>query len=477
MARLDLVRNTWRQFAFNIDTTGSYTPVNNANGTLFNTLAVSLEENSSRQPVNYIMPPNVERVQLLSNNGVNLQQNEQAMSLRINNLFTGDSRGVFKTLNLDIRQYGKLSMYIHAESIPGQRAIKDNELNAIVRIGQDFLNNYYEIKIPLKVTPPGNYTKGQEAIVWPDVNNLDFSLRTLIDLKLKRNNSGASISNIYRQIIDNKTFSIVGNPNLGEVRGILVAVENPLKQDGAIVSTEVWVNELRLSQLDENGGWAALGRVDLTLADLGTLTVSANTHTQGFGTIEQRVNERAKDNMFQFDAAANIDAGKLIPKKARLSLPVYASINKTILTPQYDPYDLDVKYKEKLNAAPKDKQDSIRNAALDQTTIKTINFTKVRFLPGTNKPGLLRLSNFDFNYSYSQITQNSPVILQNTVTKQRGGFGYTFAGQTKFIEPFKKMIRTQTPWLALIRDFNFNLKPSFISFRADINWQFGEYGR
>ncbi len=475
LARLDLVRNQWRQFAFNIDTTGSYTPVNNANGTLFNTLAVNLEENSSRQPVNYIMPPNVERVQLLSNNGVNLQQNEQAMSLRINNLFTGDSRGVFKTLNLDIRQYGKLSMYIHAESIPGQRTIKDKELNAIVRIGQDFLNNYYEIKIPLKITPPGNYTKGQEDKVWPVENNLDFSLRSLIDLKLKRNNSGASIANIYRQILDNKTISIVGNPNLGEVRGILVAVENPLKQDGAIVSTEVWVNELRLSQLDENGGWAALGRVDLTLADLGTLTLSANTHTQGFGTIEQRVNERAKDNLFQFDAAANIDAGKLMPKKARLSLPVYASINKTILTPQFDPYDLDVKYKEKLNGAPKDKQDSIRSAALDQTTIKTINFTNVRFLPGTNKPGLLRLSNFDFNYSFSQITQNSPVILQNTVTKQRGGFGYTFAGQTKFIEPFKKMIRTQTPWLALIRDFNFNLKPSFLSFRADMNRQFGEF--
>ena len=185
----------------------------------------------------------------------------------------------------------------------------------------------------------------------------------------------------------------------------------------------IWANELRLSQLDENGGWAALGRVDLTLADLGTMTISANTHTQGFGTIEQRVNERAKDNLLQFDAAASIDAGKLLPKNARLSLPVYASINRTILTPQYDPFDLDIKYKEKLNNAPKSKQDSIRNAALDQTTIKTINFTNVKFTSAGKKPGLLRLSNLDFNYSYSEISQNSPVILQNTVTKQRGGFG------------------------------------------------------
>lgn len=475
LARLDLVRNQWRQFIYNIDTTGSYTPINNSGGTSLNTLAVNLEENSSRQPVNYLMPPGVERVQLLSNNGVNLQQNEQAMSLKIRNLSTGDSRGVFKTMNLDIRQFGKLSMYVHAESVPGERPLKDNEMNAVVRIGQDFLNNYYEIKIPLKITAPGTYTRGQEEKVWPTANNLDISLRSLIDLKLKRNSSGASVTKIFRTVLDNKTISIMGNPNLGEVRGILFAIENPLQQDGAIVNTEVWANELRLSQLDENGGWAALGRVDLTLADLGTLTISANTHTQGFGTIEQRVNERAKENLLQFDAAASIDAGKLMPKQARISLPVYASINRTILTPQFDPYDLDVRYKDKLNAAAKDKRDSIRNAALDQTTIKTINFTNVRILPGKSKPGLLNISNFDFSYSYSQITQTNPVILQNSVTKQRGGLGYTYVGSSTYIEPFRKIIRTQTPWLALFREFNFNLKPSFLSFRADINRQFGEF--
>ncbi|MEK7200050.1 MAG: hypothetical protein AAB212_09050, partial [Bacteroidota bacterium] len=158
--------------------------------------------------------------------------------------------------NLDIRQYGKLSMYLHAESVTGERPLKDNEMYAIVRIGQDFLNNYYEIKIPLKITAPGRYVRGQEDKVWPTENNLDFSLRSLIDLKLKRNNSGAPVSSIYRSVLDNKTVSILGNPNLGEVRGIMVAIENPWKPDGAIINTEVWVNELRLSQLDENGGWA-----------------------------------------------------------------------------------------------------------------------------------------------------------------------------------------------------------------------------
>ncbi|SJZ71880.1 T9SS outer membrane translocon Sov/SprA [Sediminibacterium ginsengisoli] len=472
-ARFDLVRNQWRQFTFNIDTTGSYTPINTATGTQFNTLAVNLEENSSRQPVNYIMPPNVERVQLLSNNGVNLQQNEQAMSLRINNLVSGDARGVFKNLNLDIRQYSKLDMYVHAESITGQRVVQDNELYALIRIGQDFLNNYYEVKIPLKVTPPGNYPRGQEDRVWPEQNNLALNLRSLIDLKLRRNSAGASPANIYREKLDNKTISIKGNPNLGEVRGILVGVENPYDPDGPIQSAEVWINELRLSGLDEEGGWAALGRVDLLMADLGTVSVSANTHTAGFGTIEQRVNERSRDNLVQFDIAANIDAGKLIPKEAKLSIPVYASINRTVLTPQYDPYDKDVKYKEKLNSAPKDKRDSIRDAAIDQTTIKTLNFTNVRFLPG-NKPGLLKLSNFDFSYSYTQIEQSSPVIAQNKVTRHRGGLGYTYTGQSRYFEPFKRMAG-RSPWLAWLREFNIGYMPSYLSFKADVNRQFGEF--
>lgn len=475
LARLDLVRNQWRQFTFNLDTTGSYVPVNNASGTSFNTLAVNLEENSSRQPVNYILPPGVERVQLLSNNGVNLQQNEQAMSLRVRDLNTGDARAVFKTFNLDIRQYGKLSLFLHAESIVGQRVVQDDELSAVIRIGQDFLNNYYEIRIPLKVTQPGTYPRGQEEKVWPVLNNLDLSLRDLIDLKLRRNNAGRSPTQIFREKFGNKTYSIVGNPNLGEVRGMLVGVENVYRPDGPPLSAEVWVNELSLSQLNEQGGWAALGRVDLTLADLGTLSVSGNTYTQGFGTIEQRVNERARDNLVQFDVAANIDAGKLLPKQARLSVPFYASLNRTILTPEYDPFDKDVKYKEKLNLSAKEKKDSIRNSAIDQTTIKTFNFTNVRILPNSAKPRLLNLSNFDFSYSFTETEQSSPVILQNKMTRHRGGLGYTYIKESRYREPFKNIIRGRSAWLSWIRDFNFNPAPSYLSFRADINRQYGEF--
>lgn len=473
-ASFNLVRDAWRQFNYVLDTTGSYTPIGTSN-TAFNVTAVNLEQNSGRTPVNYLIPPGIERVQQLSNNGVNILLNEQSLSLQVRNLADGDARAVIKTVNFDLRNYGKLSMFAHAESVVNLAPVRDKEMNLVMRIGQDFLSNYYEVKIPLYITPAGKYSTAQDTIVWPTLNNLDFNLQDLINLKLNRNNVGASITNIYRQVSGNKTYSIMGNPNLGAVTGILFAVENAKDNNTAPINAEVWLDELRLSQINETGAYAATGRVDVTLADLGKVSVSVNTHSAGFGTLESHINDRSRDNLFQFDASMSIEAGKLMPKSARISMPVYASINRTVILPQYDPYDLDVTLKQKLSSASsKHIRDSIRNAAMDQTTIKTLNFTNVRIMP-KGKPNLLKLSNFDVSYSYTQTTQSSPTIQNNILTKWRGNLGYTYNSPTNYKQPFKKVIKNKSNWLTWLRDFNFNLKPSLLSFRSDINRQFGQY--
>lgn len=476
-ARLDLVRNQWRNFAFKLDTTGNYVQVPTGGSTSFNVLAVNVEENSKRQPVNYLIPPGIERVQQLSNNGINLLQNEQAMSFQIRHLGTNDIRAAFKTMNLDMRQYGTLNMFVHAESVPGSQPINNNQLNAVIRIGDDFQNNFYEIKIPLTVTRPGTYPNtdvGQRS-VWPDSNILNFDLQELVQLKMRRNKNVQNITGYYQETIGNKSFAIKGNPNLGEVTAFLIGVENTNLSDGVPADAEVWVNELRLSKLNEKGGYAATGRVDVTLADLGTLAISANTHTYGFGALEQRVNERAKEDLMQYDIAANLELGKLLPKQIKMSIPMYASIDQVVATPQYDPYDLDIKLKDKLNAASGKERSAIRSAALDKTTTKTVNLTNVRVMPGT-KTKLWSISNFDISYSFIKFEHTNPLITRNDVIKHRGGLGYTFNNpQPKYLEPFKKVIKSKSPWYALIRDLNLNPQPSLLSFRADINRQFGEF--
>jgi cell surface protein SprA len=466
--KLELIRNQWRKFRNKIDTTGQFVNLPNPDLTQVNTLAVNIEENDQRQPIPYRIPPGIERQQQLSNNNISLFLNEQALSVQICGLPKDESRGVFKTLNLDLVRYKGLSMFIHAESVAGNPVIQDGDMNAVIRIGNDFSGNYYEVKIPLKITLPGQTDSLQ---IWPKENNLDFELEDLVRLKERRNRLSNN-SLYYKETLPNgRSYAIFGNPNLGEVQGILLGVENLRLET---LCTEVWFNELRLVGLNEQGGWAALGRVDVKLADLGTLTLSGTATSRGFGTLEQRVNERSREDRYTFDASTTIEAGKLLPKKLGLQIPVYASISHTSSTPEYDPYDLDIKLKDKLKNAAGGSKDSIRNDAQDITTIKSINFTNVKKIKTDGKrPKFWSVTNFDFNYSYIQTLSHNPLIEKDELRRTRAALGYTYSPQTKPFEPFRKLIKSNSPWLTLIKDFNLNYTPSQISFKADVFRQFG----
>lgn len=474
-AALELVRNQWRNFSFNIDTTGNYTTLPNPDPTELNVLAVNIEENSKRAPVPYVTPPGIQRQQLLSNNNVNILQNEQSMSLQICNLVSRDTRGVFKNFNLDLRQYGTLSMFVHAEGRGTSDLLQPNSLMAVIRLGNDFVGNYYEIKMPLVKTDwiAAGATADPDK-VWPAQNELNLSLQRLIQLKVSRNNNTGRSDLYYKETdADGKSYAIIGNPNLGEVSGMFLGVQNITQ---APICTEVWFNELRLSDLNERGGGAALGRVDIKLADLGTLTFSGSYKGIGFGNLDQRVNERSREVLTQFDGAANLELGKFFPRKAGISIPTYASYSQTVSTPEYDPYDLDIKLKDKLKGASSARRDSIRNDAIEVTTIRSINFTNVKKNNTTGKKQKLwSIENFDVSYSYTRSEHHSPLVESDELIVHHGGLGYNYTNNPKYIEPFKRWIRSKSPWFKIFKDFNFNPQPTTLSFRADAKRQFGAY--
>ncbi len=470
-AKMELVRNNWRRFTYAFDTAGQYRNVDLAGPVSFNVSAVNIEENDKRDPIPYRIPPGIERVQALSNGGINILQNEQALSMTVCQLPEGEARGVFKNLNLDIRQYSKLSMFIHAESLKGQAPLREKEAYAVIRIGNDFINNFYEIRYPLKLTPFGSYDAKD---IWPEDNELNIDLVDLVKLKTERNVSTNNPNLMYRKTINGKVYSIMGNPNLGEVRGLLVGVENPRDAGGGRpFCTELWINELRLSGIDENGGWAAVAQVNMQLSDLGTVSMSGNIHTQGFGQLEQRVMERYRDDFTQFDISANLQLGKLLPKRIGLQLPFFANVSQVSSTPQYDPYDKDVILRDKLKTFGT-RRDSIRQESIDLTSILTFNFTNVRVVPaGEKKIRPWSISNFDFSYSYTSTRQQNPLIELNEVTRQLGGIGYNFTTQPKYIEPFKNRLKAKTKLLDFVRAASFNPMPNLLGARVDARRQFG----
>lgn len=475
-AELSLVSNTWRPFGFILDTSDNYTSLPAGSATSLTITQVNTQDNSLRTPIPYKMPPGVQQLQTLQgagsvSNGSAYLEKEQSMSLNISDLAKNDSRAVIKSMNMDMRQYGEMSMYIHAESVPGQTPVRDNDLVAVVRLGQDFINNYYEIRVPLQVTQPNPSATAQQ--IWPDSNRLLVALQDLVNLKLDRNANRVSLSTVYSEQKGGQTYAVKGNPNLAEVTSYLIGVENA--GNSMPLSTNVWVDELALSKMNESGGWAAQGRVDMQLADLGSISVSANTYSAGWGTIEQNTNERSMNAMMQYDASLNIDAGKLFPKKLGFSIPFFASYNKTVLTPKYDPYNQDVLFKEELKNYSARQRDSAKALADDRTTTKTFSFTNVRFGQPSMHPKLWSISNFDFSYTYTSIDQSNPLVAQNNIIKYYGGIGYTFNGQPKYWQPFKRLVNSKSPWLSFIRDFNINPMPSLLSFRYTIDRQTGVY--
>lgn len=483
-ARVELVRNQWRKYLFSLEQPGEYIPGDNSGNTYFNVTSVSLEENSQRQPVNYVLPPGIQREQIVGQIGTQFQ-NEQSLSVQICNLPNGDARAVYKNINLDLRQYQHLQLFVHAEAVEGQGLLNNGDLNAFIRLGSDFTNNFYEYEIPLSVTPPGDYNPNSitdRGIVWPAINNFDIVLSELVATKQARNAAGFPVNKPYTiNLVNGTNITIVGNPDLGIVVTAMLGVRNPTAggadDDGNPKCAEIWYDELRLSGFTENGGNAAIARTEIKLADLGNIALAGSFHTIGFGQIEQKLNERFKDNFYAYDATTTLALGKFFPKKLGLQLPMYAGISKQISNPQYDPYDHDILLADKLDLITDPQaRNEARKAAQTYVAIGSINFSNVRIQP-LNKNSKIRIyspQNLNLTYAYTRTFSHTPIISANLLQNHHAELGYAFPGKSKFITPFEKLIPSKSKYLKIIRDINFNFLPTNLSFRTAMDRQFGE---
>ncbi|MDE5924141.1 MAG: cell surface protein SprA, partial [Muribaculaceae bacterium] len=138
-ATLELVRGEWRDYQFNLNSRNDAP----AEGEL-DMSVVNIEENAGREPVNYVLPPGVDRIQDPGQSQAT-QLNEQSLQLKVTGLQPGDARGIYKNTQLDLRIYKRLQMWIHAESlIDDPTVLKDGDFSLFVRIGSDVKSNYYE---------------------------------------------------------------------------------------------------------------------------------------------------------------------------------------------------------------------------------------------------------------------------------------------------------------------------------------------
>jgi len=481
-ASLELERGEWRKYYNSLLTPGEYIPDPNQDGTTFDISTLSIEENGSRIPIPYVVPPGINReINVATSNYQRL--NEQAMVLRVCNLLDGDARGAYKTTDFDFRNYKHLQMYIHAEKALQGQELKDGDLTAYVRIGSDFTANYYEYEIPLQFTPWGTSSADPNAI-WPEINSMDIELAKLVEVKQTRNNemnrpgSTISITNPF-SIPDGpdgrNKITIVGSPSMSDVRAMMIGIRNPKRNpkkldndDGQAKCAQIWVNELRLTDFNEKSGWAANARVATNLADLGNVMLSGAYSTPGFGSIEKKVNERQKEAISQFDVATNLELGKFLPEKSGIRIPMHYDYSQTVSNPQYNPLDPDVLYAAEIAGMNKSEKDSLKSLTTDVTKRQNLNFMNVRKdrIGAAKNPQLWDIENFDLSYAYSEISHHNIDIESDTKKTYRGGLGYNFSVNPKNIKPLQKVVKSKS--LAVIRDFNFFYLPKLLSFRTDM---------
>lgn len=466
----DLVRGEWRVYDQSLNTGANET------GSM-SVSAVSIEENSDKVPVNYVLPPGIQRGQDPTQPQLT-EDNEQALDIVVENMSTNESKAVYKNTTLDIRQYKRLQMFVHANAFEQNTTnLSDNQLAVFIRLGSDYKNNYYEYEIPLKLTAPGEYNRYSLTdckMVWPEDNMLDIPLSVFTSLKKARNKARglglASYNTVYSGYDDNKPnnkVSIMGNPTLGEIKVMMIGVRN---LSGEIKSGEVWVNELRLREYNNEGGWAAQGALNVQLSDVGTINATGKIVTDGFGGLEDGVAERSQDDYKTYSFTANVELGKFFPDKAKVTAPLYYSITQEETRPKYNPLDTDMLLDDALEStANEHERDSIESIAVTKTTNTNFSLSNVRVGIQTKRhPMPYDPANFSFSYSHSHRHTSGETTVYENEDNWRGAINYSYTPVYKTFEPFKKMIKSKSKWYDLVKNFGLNWLPQNITFDTEM---------
>ena len=465
---LDLVRGEWRTYDQQLSA---------ASGGTLEASAVNLEENAEKTPVNYVLPPGISREQDPSQPQL-VESNEQALSLVVKNLTSGEAKAVYKNTTLDLRQYKRIQMFTHANALEQNTTnLKDRELAVFIRLGSDYKNNYYEYEIPLTLTAPrSNYNRNVPAdrrLVWPEENMFDVALSIFTNLKKERNKAKAqglasymAPYSAYDSEHPNNKLTIVGNPSLGEVKTMMIGVRN---NSGDIKSGEVWVNELRLKEHNNKGGWAANANLNVQLSDFGSVNATGRYVSEGFGGLEDGVASRSTDNYGTYSVTTSLEMGKFFPDKAKVSIPVYYSVTKEKTSPKYNPMDTDMELKDALDAAgSKTERDSIENIAVTKVTQTNFSVSNARVGIATKRhPMPYDPANFSFTYSHAHQHTTGETTVREQRDNWRGALDYSWTPVYKSWEPFKK-IKNKSKWLDILKRFGLNWLPQNLAFNTEM---------
>ncbi len=471
MTEFQLISSQWIRFPGELAEENTViNPIESAN-TRFELGALSFEENSGKQPFNYVIPPGIRQQVINGNLASNVRQNERSLTLRTCDLAEGDARGIYKMVRQDLRQYKRLKMFVHAEPLEDEVGIGNSNFEqrgdamVFIRLGLDNDENYYEYEMPLSPSDPLGSPNNPEN-VWPSENEFDIDLALLAQAKANRNDANFGLIYRFRDttgLPEGHSVIVRGTPKLSDIRNIMIGVRNPADPNGEPICIEVWVNELRLTNFDRRKGYAFNTNASFKLADLGTVNATASYKSAGFGPLEQKLSNRSQEEILRYNISANLNLSRFLPDNWGVSAPVSATYGEEQITPLFNPQEEDVTVDRLREVLPEEVvKDTLRQIQdYKRTRSVSLNNWKInpqkkggetepsnqnpRQRPGRNQQkgggGQTRMpwsiANFDFTFAYSEEEARNSTIKRRFNTQHRGAINYRYTFPQVALQPFK----------------------------------------
>jgi cell surface protein SprA len=257
-----------------------------------------------------------------------IRSKEQALRLTLNALPDGATAVAQKQFyeSEDLIHYRTLKMFVHGGNWKNEFA-PQGTVEFFLRWGSDTENkNYYEVRFPVY---PGWDLRNQIELEFEELSNLKVQLQMKQYTNPSANSDSLTLKNGHRAII-------VGKPSLTNVRWLVVGVRYKANAtSGNLFSGELWIDELRLSNVRKDKGMAMRAKVDFQLSDLFTLNGQYNRKDADFHTVNERFGEGSNSEGKSLNASLQLH--RFFPSSWGISIPVSTTYNNNLSIPKYIP--------------------------------------------------------------------------------------------------------------------------------------------
>jgi hypothetical protein len=357
---------------------------------------------------------------------------EQSQVVRVTNLGGGEIAAAQKTFYqpLNLLNYNSVKMFVYGKDVK-----PNDNIEFFIRFGAD-TSNYYEFR-------------ERVALGWSQQNTMNLDLVALASTKLalyittvldtSKFESVNSFKDYFRvkdaKLLQNlglnaatQEVRVRGNPALTNVRTLIVGIKNA---GTASFTGEIWMNELRVTNVKKDKGIAMRARIDLKLADFINFGGEINQRDADFHNVADRFGSGNSEQSYSLNGSMTLD--KILPQGLGLSVPVNMTYSYRQATPKYVP-GTDIQAINNDRIRKSFVNDTIRAV----TKQSSVNFSIRRRSRSQNFFIKNTIDNLAGSLSYTQSSATSSQIALSKRVGWSGDASYNLTfGSKNFIQPFK----------------------------------------